>query len=1532
MLKISILKVESPSCLWGRVVRGHGGDAETTDQYDRLLAQMNLFYHDVTQDLRKLKPTSLEEGQVCVVYWSVMKSWCRAVVESIIMDSVSCQARCLLVDHGERLVVPSDQIRIAMQTFLQLPFWVRRFHLAGIKPTTLRVSVYEEKTGLIPSTQWDSSSTLYLHNLLQASTRTEAVLLESESDSTSIELYLTVGNIKICVNDDLVAKKFAYYSRESADSGGLNEVDQYPVMLSSSILTQTVCTSSNKPTAQTTQPPAAVSSSFDSAAGAGDWLTTDWLTAPSPPQSQQHELKTSEEGRRSKVADEQLSPGSQSKDGSDVAAAAESDSSEDTDSSLAAALTKNLSLFRFLKFLNPGSSYQQAAPSVSQHEELKDCRLEETTAASSTCTGQEVLIPLNNNEPVTPHKQALLSMSGISGAEGLCESSQVEDLADEETSSSRSVKSGPAEKTWRNKEDWACSRLLEWLNPEPLNPDPGAADDAAVPTDPRRSGILVHSALPVEPCTSVDDAPITDNLRLVLRKKQYSILSPADRYSWPAVARGCNTLIVSPNADQPLSYFAPLLTHILLNSIYTSPTSSAGPIVVLLCPGWEKVQAVYDLLEEMKVTPVLHPVIVLLGDSKDEAKAVRIPKNCLLLVTTPFSLVRLLSCHCFLFLRLYHLVLDEADQLFTLAPDQMATILQHFQKVTSSEQKASCPQQLVAVTKRWTSHMEGLLANHMPYPCVVMTVPEEAALYGNVQQIILMTLESSKMSVLLGPLDFTPKVGQKTLIVANSAQEVEDVFKAVSNKSAFCFKTHEGLTHQFDFVIQQWRKDIGPGTHVILVITSECLKCLGIRDATCVVHYGFPTSPKVFGGRLFCMADNFRNLSERASSQDPTESHPHPTRSVLLISERNACHVVGILRYLGRTNATLPLELLSFAQGVHVAREDQKTNKPLCSYLKSFGVCRDSIVCPDRHRLISHLDQSVLPASGVIEVVPLYIKTASVFYGRIVQKDGGFQSMASEMTSYYADKKPGAEEMLEGGLYAVQEDEVFHRVKMLSVPDRGERLFFSVMVRFIDVGKEEEVKSHQVLQLPEQFHSLPGQAVEIIVCRVKPVDAETDWHPKVTRVINKKIRGLQHRARVVLSLGNTVFVDPMVRVTQVPGMKTVINEYSVQSEILNTEWGVSNPEHLDLLRALCQESKASSNKAAGHISGSGDAPASLEVRINAEVEVLAEAFRAAEVSQLADLPHLEPCEPPSPVSSMIQSLVPAPPAAELHLVPAPPAAELHLVPAPPAAELNLVPAPPAAERHLVPAPPAAELHLVPAPPAAERHLVPAPPAAELHLVTVCDQKPLLASQAAVGQRNTHTADLKSAEQMMRIVEGGELCPTTNQAARLNPGENGVSAGDDQSSSQQLISTNEMDCDESTKSFHPPARWYQTSDSVIVTVKLTNPESQRCDFYPDRVVYSGKANGRTYRADLHLHANIAADSCCWEMKCNEPVLKLVKQQQGYWERLVRNKDIFVSYDMEHFEEDEDRTPNGLCFVANTGKDDWYVNSESGSESD
>ncbi|XP_027884911.1 putative ATP-dependent RNA helicase TDRD12 isoform X2 [Xiphophorus couchianus] len=1352
MLEIFILKVENPSCLWGRVVCGADGSVETTEHYTTLQAQMNLFYQDATQDLNQLKPTSLEEGQVYVVYWAVKKSWCRAVVRSVITDPTCCRAFCFLVDHGEMIVVSLDKIRVSLQKFLQLPFWVRRFHLARIQPITLRVSVLEEKVELEPTRQWDFSATLYLHNLLRASTQTEAVWHQLESDSTSIELYLTISNIKICVNDDLVANRFACYS-----SSGLDACDRFPLVLSPSILTQTALKCSDKQMEENLHSPSEHGGSSESpgTSEAGDWLTT-----PSLPQSQVPELVTCEEGSRSEDTKEPMFFNSQTKHGP-KASGAESDSSEETDFSLASALTKSLGLFRFLKFLNPGRGNQLEDKEQSQEGDVRpeaSCRDDD---AGSSRVGQND--DLNNCQPEmtelseagTEQEQDAASMFSETNLQSKTGDVSQTILVDrpghvEASDLSTSVECGMR----RSEEDRVCSRLLEWLNPEPFNSDPDAVDEVS-PGDPWVEGILVHSTHSMEPCNTLEDAPITDSLRQVLLRKNYRTLSPADRYSWPAVARGCNTFVISQNADQPLGYLIPLLTHILLNSLLLSHLSSSGPIAVLLCPGWEKAQIIYNLLEESKVSQTLHPIIVLVGIGKDEAKAVKFPKNCLLLVTTPFTLVRLLSCHCFLFLRLYHLVLDEADQLFTFAPDEMATILQHFQKVTSSEEKASCPRQLVAVAKRWTSHMEDLISNHMPYPSIIITVPEEAALYGNIQQVILMTVESNKISELLGVLDFSSEVGQKTLIVANSAEEVEDVFKAVSNKSAFCLKIHKGLLDQLDFVIQQWRKNIGPGTHVILVSTSECLRGLGIRDAACVVHYGFPPSPKVFGYRLFCMAEHFRNLPK----QDQTDSGSPVSRSVLLISERNARHVVGVLRYLERTDAPLSPVLFSFAEGVHVAREDQKTDRPFCSYLKRFGFCRDRSVCPDRHRINRQSDQSALPSSGVIEVLPLYIKTASVFYGRLVrQNDKEFDKMASEMMSYYADKKPGAKELLEGALYAVQEDEIFHRVKILALPDHGESIFYNVLVQFIDIGKESDVKSHQILELPPQFHSLPNQAVEMVVCRVKPADAEIEWHPKVTRAISQKIRGLQHRARAVLCLGNTVFVDPMVRVTQMPGTKTFINEYNVQTEILKTGMGVNNPEHLDFFRAAVQDN---SSKDGGHASSDKDRRGIYE---------------------------------------------------------------------------------------------------------------------------------------------------------------------SHPAASLSLHENGDPDGD-----EQVVSRDETVCNDPSKSLYPQVVWYQTCDSVIVTVKLMNPESQRCDFYTDRVVYSGRVNGRSYRADLELHQKIEADICHWEMKSNQPVLKLVKQQQGHWERLIRSKNIFVSYDMDHVDDDEDRSSSCL-FVENTGEDSCYLNSESGSESD
>lgn len=75
---------------------------------------------------------------------------------------------------------------------------------------------------------------------------------------------------------------------------------------------------------------------------------------------------------------------------------------------------------------------------------------------------------------------------------------------------------------------------------------------------------------------------------------------------------------------------------------------------------------------------------------------------------------------------------------------------------------------------------------------------------------------------------------------------------------------------------------------------------------------------------------------------------------------------------------------------------------------------------------------------------------------------------------------------------------LFVRVCVTEVPDERELLFSSVTARFVDDGRIQEVKSHQLLLLPPEFQSLPSQAVEIILCRTQPIDGEMDWNPKVT--------------------------------------------------------------------------------------------------------------------------------------------------------------------------------------------------------------------------------------------------------------------------------------------------------------------------------------------------------------------------------------------------------------------------------------------------
>ncbi|KFO63180.1 Tudor domain-containing protein 12, partial [Corvus brachyrhynchos] len=642
-----------------------------------------------------------------------------------------------------------------------------------------------------------------------------------------------------------------------------------------------------------------------------------------------------------------------------------------------------------------------------------------------------------------------------------------------------------------------------------------------------------------------------------------------ESYCWPPAAQGYDVIVISHQGKDPLLYIPPVLTLLQLESDYQALPNMGGPLALILCPGWKKAQLVFDLLKTYKKScRYLHPMLIILGQNKEAASQVEI-RDCKVVVTTPHNLLRLLEHNTWLLLRLCHLVLDEIEVLLSDTTEKVFTILDCYKKA-AAQARGNPSRQIIAVGTQWNKHIIPLIKEFMNDPYIVITVIEEAAIFGNVQQVVQPCMSSSKTAELLKILDFTQKNLQKVLVCTDSVTEVEIIHKALKSNSIVSLKKHKESKCNAKCVLERWRKMHSSGTLAVLVLADDCLQPLGITDATCVIHFSFP-SPGVFRQRLQCMTDNFCTvIKDSAVDQEHTKA-----KSVILLTENSSCHAPGILHCLKRAEAEIPEELNDSAARVRESEENEKFSRPLCASLKTFGICRTA--CPDRHQINLSTDMAQNTADEMIEtpdrvtILPLHIVHATNYFGRIVKKqEDQYTVLAKEMNDYF--KVPGhriSVNIVEKSVfYGLCEGAICHRVQVVETPAKDEENVCEVTIKYIDEGRTSQVKSDQLLHLPAKFQSLPAQAVEIIVCRVKPIDNEVEWNPKVTDHINHKIKGKLHHAKVVHTLGKTVWVDPMVRVTNLPVLKIRINEYSIRSEILSTGLGTDNPEHIAEIQKL----------------------------------------------------------------------------------------------------------------------------------------------------------------------------------------------------------------------------------------------------------------------------------------------------------------------------------------------------------------------------
>ncbi|NXG27803.1 TDR12 helicase, partial [Dromaius novaehollandiae] len=82
--------------------------------------------------------------QICVVFSKELKCWCRAAIKSIMSCTDHYLTECFLVDYAKYIFVNSNDIRVAVEAFMKIPYRAKQCGLYRTKPVTLHINFCED--------------------------------------------------------------------------------------------------------------------------------------------------------------------------------------------------------------------------------------------------------------------------------------------------------------------------------------------------------------------------------------------------------------------------------------------------------------------------------------------------------------------------------------------------------------------------------------------------------------------------------------------------------------------------------------------------------------------------------------------------------------------------------------------------------------------------------------------------------------------------------------------------------------------------------------------------------------------------------------------------------------------------------------------------------------------------------------------------------------------------------------------------------------------------------------------------------------------------------------------------------------------------------------------------------------------------------------------------------------------------------------------------------------------------------------------
>ncbi|CAD7936912.1 unnamed protein product [Amoebophrya sp. A25] len=321
-----------------------------------------------------------------------------------------------------------------------------------------------------------------------------------------------------------------------------------------------------------------------------------------------------------------------------------------------------------------------------------------------------------------------------------------------------------------------------------------------------------------------------DKLLEELQKAGFDKPSPIQKFAWPLVCRGRDTVgIAQTGSGKTLGFLLPAFAHILQQRPLAP---GEGPVCLVMAPTRELVQQINEEAQKFGSLSGIKTAVAYGGGGSRQLQANVLRSGPQLVVATPGRLMDFVSSGAVNLRRVTYLVLDEADRMLDMGFEPS------IRKIVGQTRP---DRQTVLFSATWPRDIQSLARDFCKEdPTLLRIGSQELQCNPDVTQIVEVIPEMQRMEHLVGifeKLKDSPDGNAKCLIFCAAKRTADQMEANLRGRRIPCAALHGDKDQtQRERLLRDFKK----GVFQVMVATDVAQRGLDISDVKYVINYDLP--------------------------------------------------------------------------------------------------------------------------------------------------------------------------------------------------------------------------------------------------------------------------------------------------------------------------------------------------------------------------------------------------------------------------------------------------------------------------------------------------------------------------------------------------------------------------------------------------------------------------------------------------------------------------------------------------------------------